>query len=158
MRRLVCPRCSADAGAFVTVRLGGTPQSFRPEDAERPFRDAIRLYLVRQELAGEVGSRFDPRLHFVGRIVPDRNSRGVLRFQLPPLDTDDYVLAYWCPGCAGFSRGVKFGVQTTLDVVPRYRRAMVLRVRLPSATSRVPSVKKAGMATGSSPRRSLQAA
>jgi hypothetical protein len=128
---------SADAGDLVTVRLGGTPASFEAEDAERPFRDAIRIYLVPRDVAGEVASRFDPRLHFVGRIVPDRNSRGVLSFRVPPLDTGAYALAYWCPGCARFSRGVKFGVQTVPEV-SRYRRWMSLRVRLPSAAETCP--------------------
>jgi hypothetical protein len=128
---------SADAGDLVTVRLGGTPAGFEEKDAERPSRKAIRLYLVSREVAGEVGSRFDPRLHFVGRIVPDRNSRGVLRFRVPPLDTGAYALAYWCPGCAAFSRGVTFGVQT-VPQVSRYRRWMGLRVRMPSATGPCP--------------------
>jgi hypothetical protein len=92
---------------------------------------------VRQDVADEVGSRFDPRLHFVGRIVPDRNSRGLLSFRVPPLDTGAYALAYWCPGCAPFSRGVRFGVQT-MPRVSRYRRSMGLRVRLPAATKTCP--------------------
>jgi hypothetical protein len=128
---------AAKAGGVARVRLGGTPEGFRLEDRQRPFQPAIRVYLVPQAVAGEVGSRFDPRLHFVGRIVPDRNSRGVLAFRVPPLDTEAYALAYWCPGCAQYSRGVKFGVQT-VPRVSRYRRWMGLRVRLPDATETCP--------------------
>jgi hypothetical protein len=128
---------TANTGDLVTVRLGGTPASFTLDDRQRPFQDAIRLYLVPQEVAGEVSSRFDPRLSFVGRIVPDRDARGVLSFRVPPLDTGAYALAYWCPGCARYSRGVAFGVQTVPEV-SRYRRSMGLRVRLPSATQTCP--------------------
>jgi hypothetical protein len=128
---------SAKAGGVVEVRLGGTPGRFTLADRERPFQKAIRVYLVRGEVAGEVSTRFDRRLHFVGRIVPDRRSRGVLRFRAPPLDTGAYVLAYWCPGCAPHSRGVTFGVQT-VPRVSRYRRWMGLRVTLPDPTRSCP--------------------
>ena len=77
---------SADAGDVVTVRLGGTPADFTLEQREKPFRSGIRLYLVPSRVAGEISSRFDPRLHFIGRIVPDRNRRGVLSFRVPPVD------------------------------------------------------------------------
>lgn len=56
---------------------------------------------------------------------------------MPPLDTGRYALAYWCPECAAFSRGVKFGVQTVPEV-SRYRRWMGLRVRMPSAAETCP--------------------
>jgi hypothetical protein len=84
-----------------------------------------------------VRSRFDSRLHFVGRIIPDRNSRGVLNFHVPPLDTGLYAVAYWCRACAQYSRGVSFGVQT-VPRVSRYRRWMGLRVRLPNAQRSCP--------------------
>ena len=128
---------AAGAGDFVTVRLGGTPESFTPQERERPFQQAIRVYLAPADVSGEVGSRYDRRLHFVGALVPDKRSRGVLSFRVPPLDTGPYVLAYWCPGCARFSRGVKFGVQTVPEV-SRYRRWMGLRVRLADATTTCP--------------------
>jgi hypothetical protein len=128
---------AADAGGVATVRLGGTPAGFTLADRKKPFRDAIRLYLVPADVAGEVRSRFDPRLHFVGRIVPDRRSRGILSFRVPPLDSGSYAIAYWCPGCAPYSRGVKFGVQT-VPRVSRYRRSMSLDVRLPSAAESCP--------------------
>jgi hypothetical protein len=139
---------SADAGDLVTARLGGTPASFEADDGQRPYRTAIRLYLVPSQVAGEVGSRFDRRLHFVGRIVPDRNSRGILRFRVPPLDTGAYALAYWCPGCAQFSGGTRFGVQTVPEV-SRYRRWMALRVRLPAAAESCPATTASASVPGS---------
>lgn len=120
----------ANAGETATVRLAGTPASFTAEDAERPLRKGIRLYLVPRELGGEVGSRFDRRLHFVGRIVPDRRSRGTVSFRVPPLDTGNYGLAYWCPGCAEHSGGVVFGAQV--------QRSLSLRLRLPPAEQGCP--------------------
>jgi hypothetical protein len=129
---------TADAGSVVTVRLGGTPASFEPEDARRPLRNGIRLYLAQRDVAGEVSSRFDPRLHFVGRIVPDKKYRGVLGFTVPPLDPGDYAVAAWCPGCAQHSFGRTFFVQ----VVPegsRYRVSGSLHVRLPSAAGSCPA-------------------
>ncbi|HXG76908.1 MAG TPA: hypothetical protein VNJ53_10090 [Gaiellaceae bacterium] len=124
---------NARAGEIATVRLGGTPPGFGNADRERPFRPALRVYLVARGAAAEVGGRFDPRLSFLGRIVPDRRVRGLLRFTVPPLDTGDYVLAYWCPGCARFG-GATFGVQT-VPQVSRYRLRMGLRVDLPAATA-----------------------
>ena len=128
---------TAEAGSVVSVRLGGTPPTFTLADREEPFQRAMRLYLVPANVAGEVGSRYDKRLHFAGVLVPDKHSRGVLSFRVPPLDTGPYALAYWCPGCARFSRGVKFGVQT-VPKVSRYRRWMGLRVRLPDAATTCP--------------------
>jgi hypothetical protein len=106
---------SADAGDVVTVRLGGTPANFTLDQRERPFRNGIRLYLVPSSAAGDVESRFDSRVHFIGRIVPDRKGRGVLSFTVPPLDTGPYALASWW-----------------------YRPWMGLQVRLPSAAEVCP--------------------
>ncbi len=128
---------SADAGEVVTVRLGGTPANFTVEQRKKPFRNGIRLYLLPGGVADEISSRLDPRLHFVGRIVPDRNHRGVLSFRVPPLESGDYALASWCPGCARFSSGRFFFVQT-VPRVSRYRRWMGLRVQMPSATEKCP--------------------
>lgn len=99
---------SAAAGERVTVRLGGTPASFTLADRKKPFKRAIRLYLVPNRIAGEARSRFDPRLQFVGRLVPDKKSRGLLTFTVPPVDTDDYAVAAWCPECARYSSGRTF--------------------------------------------------
>ncbi len=128
---------AADAGNIVTVRLGGTPANFTLEQREKPFRKSIRLYLAPSGVADEVSSRFDPRLHFIGRIVPDRNSRGVLSLSVPPLDSGAYALASWCPACASSNFGRTFFVQT-VPRVSRYRRWMGLRVRLPSTTGTCP--------------------
>lgn len=121
---------AAKPGDLVTVRLGGTPANLTLAQREKPFQKPIRVYLVPNRVVGDVSSRFDPRLHFIGRIVPDRNSRGLLAFRVPPLDTNDYVVAYWCPGCARYSFGRTFGVQT-IPEVSRYRRLMGLRVEMP---------------------------
>jgi hypothetical protein len=102
---------ATNAGEVVSVRLGGTPADFREEDRQRPFRKGIRLYLAPSDVAGEAGSRFDRRLHFVGRIIPDRRSRGLVRFRVPPLDSGAYSVAAWCPECARFSFGNRFFVQ-----------------------------------------------
>jgi hypothetical protein len=120
----------AKAGDIVTVRLGGTPRGFTLDDRVEPFRRPMRLYLVRNDVAARVSSRFDPRLHFIGRLVPDANARGLLRFRVPPLDTAGYAVAAWCPECARNSFGRTFFV---LPVAPggvgRFRHLQLLRVR-----------------------------
>lgn len=128
---------SATPGDLVTVRLGGTPARFTLSDRARPLQRPIRVYLVRNEVADEVRGRFDPRLHFVGALVPDRNARGILEFTLPPLDTGTYAVAAWCPRCARYSVGRTF---FTLPVprVSRYRRQMGLKISLPSAADSCP--------------------
>lgn len=128
---------TAKTGELVTVRLGGTPASFTVDQREKPFQNGIRLYLVPSRVAGEVESRFDRRLHFIGRIIPDRNSRGILSFTVPPLDSGAYALAAWCPACARNSFGRSFFVQT-VPRVSRYRLWMGLCVRLPSARDTCP--------------------
>lgn len=87
------------------MRLGGTPPRFTLDERVRPLKRPIRLYLVPNDVAGEVSSRADARLHFVGRLVPDRNGRGLLNFRVPPLDTAPYAVAAWCPDCARHSFG-----------------------------------------------------
>ena len=121
-------------GDVVKVRLGGTPAGFTPAQRERPFQRPIRIYLVPDGVAGDVRSRSDPRLHFVGALVPDRNARGMLGFRAPPLDSGTYVVAAWCPGCARFSAGASF-FTSPLPAVSRYREQMGLRLRLPQATA-----------------------
>jgi hypothetical protein len=127
---------SAKAGDLVTVRLGGTPPSFTTSQRQRPFQQGLRVYLVAAEDAAEIRGRFDPRLSFLGRIVPDARGRGLLRFTVPPLDTGDYVLAYWCPGCARHGSPT-FGVQT-IPRVARFRHLMGLRVELPDPREACP--------------------
>jgi hypothetical protein len=137
---LFSPR-AAEAGQVVTVRLGGTPPGFTLADRVKPFREPMRIYLVRNDIAPEVTGRLDPRLHFVGVLVPDRNGRGVLSFRAPPLDSDSHAVAVWCPGCAASSFGRRFFV---LDVTPftssRFP-GMLLRLRLPDARGGCPVTK-----------------
>jgi hypothetical protein len=123
---------AAKPGDMVTVRTGGTPKSFTLEQRIRPFQRPIRLYLVPNRLAPDVHSRFDRRAHFIGRLVPDKNGRGLLRFSVPPLESDGYAVAAWCPACAAYSRGRTFFVlDVSENIVPRYRPLMLLRVTAP---------------------------
>ena len=124
---------AAKPGDAVTVRLGGTPASFTLADREKPFQRPIRLYLVQNLISDDVTSRFDRRLHFIGRIVPDRSARGTLAFRVPPLDTGTYVAAAWCPGCARYSFGRTFFV-LWLPNVSRHREQMGLRIQMPTGT------------------------
>ena len=128
---------SASSGDLVTVRLGGTAASFTLEERQKPFKKAIRLYLAPSGAAGDVRSRLDNRLHFIGSIVPDRNGRGILTFKVPPVETGAYVVAAWCPGCATFSFGRTFFVQTVPEI-SRYRQLMTLRIETRSATEMCP--------------------
>jgi hypothetical protein len=124
---------SAEPGDAVTVRLGGTPAGYTRAQRETPTQRPIRVYLVRNEDADGVKSRFDPRLHFVGAIVPDRRHRGVLTFRAPPLDSGTYVAAAWCPGCARYSFGRTF-FASGLPETSRYRGRLAVRLELPAAT------------------------
>lgn len=124
---------SAKPGDRVTVRLGGTPAGFTLAERMRPLQRPIRVYLVPNAVAQEVRTRFDPRLHFVGLLVPDRNVRGVLEFSVPPLDTGLYAIAAWCPGCARSSFGRTF-FTLPISRVSRFRRQLGLRVTMPPAT------------------------
>jgi hypothetical protein len=126
---------TAKPGDRVTVRTAGTPRVFQPSKRVRPLQRQMRLYLVENAIAGEVRSRFDSRLHFVGRLRPDRDGHGVLAFTVPPLDAGSYAAAVWCPGCARTSRGRTFFV---LGIRPgnvgRHLPRMLLRVAAPPAT------------------------
>jgi hypothetical protein len=126
----------------VTVRLGGTPASFKAANRRLPFQRPIRLYLVPNDVAASVRTRFDPRLHFIGALVPDRDARGILTFTVPPLATDDYAVAAWCLGCAPSSAGRTFFV---LPVGPndpgRFVDRQLLDVRMPDPASSCPVTK-----------------
>jgi hypothetical protein len=121
-------RAAATPNDRVTVRIGGTPKNFAPSRRVRPFGRPMRLYLVRNDVAAQVHSRLDRRLTFVGAIVPDKNSRGLLTFSVPPLDAGTYTLAYWCPACATYSRGETFFVQRAEQFVQRYRAQALLSI------------------------------
>jgi hypothetical protein len=126
---------AAKPGEVVTVRTGGTPASFTLGRRVRPFGRSMRLYLVPNRLARDVHSRFDRRAHFIGRLVPDARGRGMLRFTVPPLDSDRFTIAAWCPGCAAYSRGRTWSViEVNHDIVPRYRSQMLLRIGSQPAT------------------------
>lgn len=130
---------AAQPGDVVTARTGGTPATFTLRQRKKPFQQPMRLYLVPNGVADEVHTRFDKRLHFVGELVPDRNGRGILSFTVPPLDTDEYAAAVWCPACARYSFGSTFFVlRVGEDTAPRYRPLMLLRVEMPSATETCP--------------------
>lgn len=130
---------SAQAGELVTVRLGGTLANFTLAMRARPFRRPIRIYLVPNGVAGEVRSRLDPRLHFVGLLVPDRDGRGLLMFRAPPLDTAPYAVAAWCPQCARNSFGKTFFVlDVTRFTLSRFP-GMLLRLTMPSAAETCPT-------------------
>jgi hypothetical protein len=135
-------RTAAGPGDVVAIRLGGTPKGYAAKDRSLPLQRPIRVYLVPAEDAASVRGRFDPRLHFVGIVRPDRNTRGVLTFRLPPLDPGTYAVASWCPGCAQFSFGSTFFVQT-IPRVSRYREEMALAVRMPDAAKACPVTKGA---------------
>jgi len=128
---------AATTGGLVSMRLGGTPATFTAADRVRPFKKPVRVYLVGEDVAATVRTRFDPRLRFVGELAPDRNGHGVLTFQLPPLDSGTYVEAVSCPGCALYSRGRTFFVLSLSDS-SRYRDLMVLTVTMPNAAERCP--------------------
>ena len=119
---------SAAPNDRVTVRTGATSRDFAPTRRVKPLQPPVRVYLVRTDLAAEVHSRYDPRLHFVGAVVPDRNGRGAQTFSVPPLDSASYTLVYWCPACASFSRGRTFFVQRPEQVSRRYRAQTLLRI------------------------------
>jgi hypothetical protein len=131
---------TAEPGHVVTIRLGGTPRDYDAERRKLPLQRPIRVYLVPAESAAEIRGRFDRRLHFVGSVRPDRTGRGALTFALPPLDAGIYVVAAWCPGCARFSFGNTFSVQT-VPRVSRYRDEMAIQVALPSPARSCPVTK-----------------
>ena len=121
-------RPSASPNDRVTVRTGGTPRDFTLGQRMKPLQRPVRVYIVRTDVAADVHSRSDPRLNFVGAVLPDKNGRGLLTFSVPPLDSGTYTLAYRCPGCAAFSRGRTFFVQQPDQFVQRYRSQAVLRI------------------------------
>jgi hypothetical protein len=131
----------AQPGEYATIRTAGTPATFKQRRREKPFRQAMRLYLVSNAVAAEVKSRSDPRLHYIGSLVPGRNGAGILRFKVPRLESDSYAAAVWCPGCAGYSGGRKFFVLPVDEsIIPYFRPLMLLRVqpRLTSAPTTCP--------------------
>jgi hypothetical protein len=121
-------RSTAAPNDRVTIRTGATPKHFNLGKRAKPLQRRIRLYLVREAVAAQVRSRLDPRLNFVGSLVPDKNGRGLLTFSLPPVDAGSYTLAFWCPACAAFSHGRMFFVQEPNQFTPRYRAQALLKI------------------------------
>lgn len=119
------------------MRLAGTPVRFTTAQRKRPLGRPIRIYLVPTDVAADVRTRTDPRIHFVGRLLPDRNARGLLAFRAPPLDSGAYAVAAWCPGCAPQSAGRTFFVLAPAEG-DSYRDRISLRLELPSATETCP--------------------
>jgi len=144
---------SAEPGDTVTVRTGGTPGDFTRSDGRTPFRN-MRLYLVPSKTAELVRSRFDPRIHFVGRLALDVQGRGALTFTVPPLDAGSYAVASWCPACAQHSRGRTFfaGV-VKAKTVRRYRPFVELAVRPQSTAPSCPVTKPNGSKPPGAPPR-----
>ena len=122
---------TAKPGDRVMLRIPGTPARFDvARDGTRQLRRPMRIFLVRNAVAGSVRSPRDRRLHAVGSMIADRDGRGLLRFTLPRLPPGMYAVAVVCPDCATYSNGHTFFVlQLTDQVVPRWRRLIVLRVR-----------------------------
>ena len=83
---------SAAPNDRVVVRTAGTPRVFK---RVKPLQRPVRLYLLRTDGEGEIRSRLDPRLSFIGSITADRNGRGLVTFSVPPLDAGEYTLASW---------------------------------------------------------------
>jgi hypothetical protein len=120
---------SAEPGDHVTVRTAGTPASFKPVRRRQRFSHPIRIYLVRNDTADKVHSRFDSRLTGVGAMLTDTNVRGILAFTVPRLHAGSYAVAAWCPDCGAYSKGRTFFTLPVGDwIAPRYRRLMLLRI------------------------------
>jgi hypothetical protein len=92
---LVFNRAAAAVGDTVRVRTAWTPARYVAPP--RPGGALIRVYLVRNEAAGEV-RRDDPRLVPIGSIRADLRWRGVLAFRVPAVPPGEYTTALLTPG------------------------------------------------------------
>jgi hypothetical protein len=118
-------------GQFSTIRPAGTPATFKQSQRTRPFHPAMQLFLVLNDVAAEVTSPDDPRLHPIGSLVVGKKGTGILRFKVPQLPEGDYAAAVVCPGCARYSPTKQtFYVLDVGDSISAYwRPLMLLRVR-----------------------------
>ena len=82
---LVFDQTTAAPNDRIAVRTSTTPKDFGPGQRVKPLQQPVRVYLVRADVAGEIRSRLDRRLHFIGSFVPDRTGRGMVRLSTPPL-------------------------------------------------------------------------
>jgi len=122
---------AAKPGDRISLRTPGTPLNFNVlKRGVKPLQRPIRLYLVSNEVADDVSSPNDSRLHYVGSIVLDKRGRGVLRFTVPDVVPDNYAVAGVCLQCARYSAGRTFFVLhvTERDIAPQWRPLMLLRV------------------------------
>ena len=120
---LTAPANARAAPVFVFDQPGASPNdrvTVRTVAARVKPLQPFRIYLVRADVAGEVRSRLDPRVNFVGSLAPDRNGRGLMTFSVPPLDAGEYTLAYWY--------GRTFKVQQPAQLVRRYRARALLHI------------------------------
>ncbi len=108
---------SAAPNDRVVVRTAGTPRVFK---RVKPLQRPVRLYLLRTDGEGEIRSRLDPRLSFIGSITADRNGRGLVTFSVPPLDAGEYTLASW--------DGRTLVVQRPAALVRRHRSQALLSI------------------------------
>ncbi|MFY9577683.1 MAG: hypothetical protein WAQ33_00015 [Gaiellaceae bacterium] len=53
----------------------------------------MRIYLVRNDVAGDVHSRRDARLSFIGSMLTDINAHGIMTFTVPKLHRGSYGAA-----------------------------------------------------------------
>ncbi len=129
---------AAKPGESIAIRTPQTPWSFdvRAEGA-RPLQRPIPLYLVSNSIAKDVSSPDDPRLHYIGSILLDRNGLGVLRFTVPALRSGRYAVAGVCIQCAPYSRGSTFFVLPVdeRNVARKWRPVMLLRVEAAPAAA-----------------------
>jgi hypothetical protein len=119
------------AGQYTTIRPAGTPANFKQSQRTKPFQPAMQLYLVLNDVAAEVTSPDDVRLHPIGSLVVGKKGTGILRFKVPQLPEGDYAAAVVCPGCAKYSPTKQtFYVLDVDDNISAYwRPLMLLRVR-----------------------------
>jgi hypothetical protein len=127
---------AAKPGESIAIRTPQTPRRFdvRAEGA-RPLQRPIPLYLVSNPIAKDVSSPDDPRLHYIGSILLDRNGRGVLRFTVPALGSGRYAVAAVCIQCAPYSRGRTFFILPVdeRNIARKCRPLVLLRVESASA-------------------------
>jgi len=116
-------------GDRVEVRTGNTPADFDVRDRKLPLQPPITVYLVPNEIAGEVLSRHDSRLERLGVLEPDKDGKARAVFVVPDLPGGRYAAAFFCPGCAAYSRGATFfALKVDEGILPEYRDRIALVV------------------------------
>jgi len=59
----------------------------------KPLQRPVRVYLVGADAAGDVRSRLDGRLNFIGSVAPGRKGRGLLASSVPAPEAGADTLA-----------------------------------------------------------------